>query len=211
MSSVKILHETEDAVTISRDDWHRLQEQLEDARDRAAIAERRGRERRIGKEAARRGYLTAAEAMRLLNGENPVKVWREKRGLSQRALAGEAGIAPGYLAEIETNRKPGGGDALRKLAAVLRVPPEELNSRRYRTRDPRYGPVALHLSPAFVSGVSPGNRGPWDDRIDFPTVEDALDFCRERWNSVRARAPYIADVQNLPIYDAEELVREIEG
>ena len=48
MSFVKILGETEDTVTISRDDWKRLQEQLEDAQDRAAVTERRAHERRIG-------------------------------------------------------------------------------------------------------------------------------------------------------------------
>ena len=37
MSSIRILGETEDTVTISRDDWQRLQQQLDDAQDRAAI------------------------------------------------------------------------------------------------------------------------------------------------------------------------------
>ena len=93
MSSIRILGETEDTVTISRDDWQRLQQQLDDAQDRAAVAERRAHERRIGKESARRDYLTADEAIRLLGGASPVKVWREKRGVTQRALATEAGIA----------------------------------------------------------------------------------------------------------------------
>jgi hypothetical protein len=38
-----------------------------------------------------------------------------------------------------------------------------------------------------------------------------LDFVREQWNSLRARAPWIADANHWPIYDAEELIREIEG
>jgi transcriptional regulator with XRE-family HTH domain len=210
MSSVRILAETEDTVTISRDDWQRLQGQLEDAQDRAAIASRRARESRIGKEAARRDYLTAGEAIRLLDGESPVKVWREKRSLSQRALAAEADIASSYLAEIEKNRKPGSDDAYRKLAAVLQVPPEELDAWRYRTRDPRYGPVVLRSS-SVSAGVTPGHRGAWVDRMDFPTLQDALDFLREQWGSLRARAPWITDVKHRPIYSAEDLIREIEG
>ncbi len=210
MSSFRILSATEDTITISRDDWQRLQEQLEDAQDRAAVTERRAREGRIGKEAARGDYLTADEAMRLLNGESPIKVWREKRGLSQRALAAEAGVGSSYLAEIEKDRKPGSGDAYRKLAAVLRVPPEELDARRYRTRDPRYGPVVLRTG-SVSSGVSPGNRGALADRIDFPTLRDAVDFVREQWRALRSRTPWVADRDHWPIYTAEELAREIEG
>lgn len=210
MTSVRILAETEDTVTISRDDWQRLQEQLEDAQDRAAITERRAREGRIGKEAARRDYLTAEEATRLLNGDSPVKVWRQKRGLSQRALAAKAEIGSSYLAEIETNCKPGSDDAYRKLAAVLNVPPEELDARRYRTRDPDYGPVVLRTNPVSAA-VSPGNRGSWADFMDFPTLGDALDFIREQWSSLRARGPWVADLDHRPIYSAEDLIREIDG
>jgi mRNA interferase RelE/StbE len=210
MSSVRILGETEDTVTISRNDWQRLQQQLDDAQDRAAVAERRAHERRIGKEAARRDYLTAEEAIRLLAGESPVKVWRKKRGVSQRALAVEAGIGNGYLAEIETNRKPGSDDALRKLAAVLHVPPEELDVRRYRMRDPEYGPVVLRGNPVSA-GVSQGNRGARGLPMDFPTLQGALDFVREQWGALTARSPWITDVKYWPIYNAEDLIREMEG
>jgi transcriptional regulator with XRE-family HTH domain len=209
MSLVRILNETENTVTISREDWLKLQEQLEDAKDQAAIAERRAHERRVGRATARRNYLTAHEAIRLLNGESPVRIWRQKRHLSQRALAAEAGIGSSYLAEIETNRKAGSDRALRKLAAALNVSSAELDIRRYRTRDLAYGPVILRSSP-ISSGVSPGNRTAWADRMDFPTVGDALDFAREEWASLRARSPRITDVDNWPIYDAEELFREIE-
>jgi transcriptional regulator with XRE-family HTH domain len=209
MNSVRILGESEDTVTISRDDWQRLQEQLDDAQDRSAVAERRAYERRIGKEAARRDYLTADEALRLLHGESPAKVWREKRGLSQRALAAEAGIGNSYLAEIEKGRKAGSDNALRKLAAVLLVPPEELDARRYRTRDPAYGPVVLRGSPASA-GVSAGNRGAWGLPMDFPTLQDALDFVGEQWSALRARSSWITDASYWPIYSVEDLFHEME-
>ncbi len=77
-------------------------------------------------------------------------------------------------------------------------------------RDPGYGPVLLSLSPASA-GVLPGNRRTWVDRMDFPTLRDALGFVREEWSSLRARAPSIADVDHWPIYSAEDLIREIEG
>jgi transcriptional regulator with XRE-family HTH domain len=48
-------------------------------------------------------------------------VWRTHRGLTRQVLATEAGVAPSYLTEIETRKKPGSFDALAKLAAALRV------------------------------------------------------------------------------------------
>jgi ribosome-binding protein aMBF1 (putative translation factor) len=131
MSAIKILTETDDTITVSRDDWLELLAALDDAEDRAAVAERRAVERSLGKEATRRNYLTAAEAARLLNGENPIKVWREKRGLSQRVLAAEAKIGSSYLAEIETGKKPGSDHAYRKLAAALGVLPDDLDLRQW--------------------------------------------------------------------------------
>ena len=128
MSVIKILAETPDTVTVSRVDWLKLIEELEDAEDRAAVRERRTREELVGKEAARRDYLTGAEARRLIDGESPVKVWRGKRGLSQRELARAAKVSSSYLAEIETGRKPGSATALWQLASALQLPVEDLLS-----------------------------------------------------------------------------------
>jgi mRNA interferase RelE/StbE len=126
MNGVKILSETPETVTVSRGDWTQLLSKLEDALDRAAVIERRRHEERKGKLAARRDYLTAGEARRLLEGESPVKVWREKRGRSQRELAAAARVAAGYLADIETRRKPGSVLAMARLAKALQVSIEDL-------------------------------------------------------------------------------------
>jgi DNA-binding XRE family transcriptional regulator len=126
MKGVKILSETRDTVTVGRGDWTQLLSELEDALDRAAVVERRRQEEARGVQAARRSYLSAAEARRLLDGQSPVKVWREKRGRSQRQLAAAAGVSAGYLAEIETGRKPGSVAALARLARALQVQIEDL-------------------------------------------------------------------------------------
>ena len=73
--------------------------------------------------------MTGDELRRILDDESPVKVWREKRGLTQRALAEQAGVSPSYLAEIETGKKPGSAGASRKLSRVLAIPMENLVSR----------------------------------------------------------------------------------
>jgi transcriptional regulator with XRE-family HTH domain len=210
MSPIRIMAESEDTITISRHDWETLQDELQELQDRTAVAERRAYERLVGKEHARRDYLTGDEAMRLLSGASPLKVWREKRGLSQRALAAASGISGSYLAEIESDRKPGSDDAFRKLAVVLRIPSEELRAKRYRGRDPDFGPVLLSLNPSSA-GISQGNRGTWADLMEFPTIRDSLDFLREKWSSVRTRDPSITDIDRLPIFSTDELIREIGG
>jgi DNA-binding XRE family transcriptional regulator len=126
MNAVKILEETADTITVSRDAWTRLLTELEDAQDRAAVVERHRHEAATGKDAARRTYLTTQEARRLLAGESPVKVWREKRGQSQRSLATAAGVSSAYLAEIETGRKPGSIATLARLAKALQVKVDDL-------------------------------------------------------------------------------------
>ncbi len=126
MNGVKILNESPDTVTVSRRDWSQLVSELQDALDRAAVVGRRTQEAQNGRQATRRNYLTAREARRLLGGESPVKVWREKRGWTQRGLAAEAGVGAGYLADIETGRKPGSAAALTKLAKSLQIQVEDL-------------------------------------------------------------------------------------
>ena len=63
---------------------------------------------------------------RLLAGENPVRVWREFRGLTVSALAERAGVAKGYLSEIETGKKTGSLNTLRAVATVLDVDIDDL-------------------------------------------------------------------------------------
>lgn len=84
--------------------------------------------------------VPAGVAHRIADGENPVRVWREARGLKAVALARAAGISPAYLSEIETGKKDG---TFRTMAAVARVlnvslddlaPPADDDRRRARER-----------------------------------------------------------------------------
>ena len=118
--------ETSTTVTLRRRDWRALIARLEDLEDASAIAKTRAYEAKVGKEVARRDYLTGDEVRRILEDESPVKVWREKRGLSQRELAEKAEVSASYLTEIETGKKPGSADALRKLSRVLAIGMEYL-------------------------------------------------------------------------------------
>jgi transcriptional regulator with XRE-family HTH domain len=57
----------------------------------------------------------------LLEGENPVKVWREYRRLTQHQLAEAAGISTPYLSQIETNKRAGATEVLAAIAKALKL------------------------------------------------------------------------------------------
>ena len=131
--------ETSRTVALRKRDWKALIARLEDLEDLAAVTERLVHEEKVGKEVARRDYLTGDEMRHILGDESPVKFWREKRCLSQRALADQAGVSGSYVAEIETGKKPGSAEALRKLSRVLAIPRRVL----CRGRDDHYSAAAV--------------------------------------------------------------------
>ena len=57
----------------------------------------------------------------ILDGANPIKVWREYRGRSQQELAEQVGISVPYLSQLETNRRKGSLEVLSALATALNV------------------------------------------------------------------------------------------
>ena len=120
------MSDTSETVTLSRAEYEALIERLEDAEDLAAVAAAEAREAALCKEKARADYLPIELVRRLSAGEHPVRVWRAHRGLGRDALAAAAGIAPSYLTEIETRRKPGSFAALAKIAAALRISLDDL-------------------------------------------------------------------------------------
>jgi ribosome-binding protein aMBF1 (putative translation factor) len=85
-----------------------LEEMLEDAAAAAAFHSTRHQE-----------AVPAEMVDRLVAGENAVKVWREHRGLSQRALAARAGLNFTYLSQIETGARKGPVETMKKLAEAL--------------------------------------------------------------------------------------------
>ena len=100
-------------------EYHALREALEDAADDATLI-------RLRSENAGDAAMPAAFFDRILDGESPVRIWREFRGLKARELAEAAGMSAAYLSDIETNRKPGSARALQRLAKALRVDMDEL-------------------------------------------------------------------------------------
>lgn len=70
--------------------------------------------------------VPSAVVDRILNGENLVRVWREHRGLTVSALAQMAGIAQPYLSQIETGKREGTLQTMKKIADALKITLDDL-------------------------------------------------------------------------------------
>jgi DNA-binding Xre family transcriptional regulator len=109
----------DDHITLRRSEYEALVRRLEDLEDSRAV--KRARDDKG------RAYVPVEVVKRLISGrESRIRIWREHRGLNLRGLAGKAGIAPAYLSEIESGKKPGSIKALVAIARALEVEIEDL-------------------------------------------------------------------------------------
>ncbi|MDB5474041.1 MAG: transcriptional regulator [Devosia sp.] len=108
-------------ITIARAEYERLLEAAEDLADIAAY----GRVKAAlteGKE-----ELIPSELVdRMIDGESPLRVYREYRGLTQSALASASGVNRVQIADIEAGRKSGSIGTIRKLADALKLSIDDL-------------------------------------------------------------------------------------
>jgi DNA-binding XRE family transcriptional regulator len=111
----------DELVILPRAEYDRLVAALEDAEDRASAKDFEAREA-----AGAVDWLPWDLAKRLRRGEHPLIIFREHRGLSQRALAKAVGMTPAQLSEIETGKKTGSVATLRRLADALGVTVDDL-------------------------------------------------------------------------------------
>ena len=110
----------DELAVLPREDYERL------ARRAAEKAEDVGTARLVGKA---RASIAAGEPVlpkeivdRLAAGENPIRVFREWRGMTQKDLARQGGITQGYLSDLESGRRHGLAVRLRGIAHVLKIP-----------------------------------------------------------------------------------------
>ena len=62
----------------------------------------------------------------LLNGENPLKVWRKFRSLTQTDLAQQADTTQAMIAMIENGKRTGTIDILNRLSEALNINIDDL-------------------------------------------------------------------------------------
>ena len=100
-------------VVVPVAEWEALMARLEE-RDAIVEAARQMTAIRAGE-----ATLPAEMVARLASGENPLKVWREHRGYTLRALAAEIGISSAAVSKIETGKSHPSVATLAKLATTL--------------------------------------------------------------------------------------------
>jgi DNA-binding XRE family transcriptional regulator len=110
-----------DSVTIPHAEYERLRSAAEELGDiaaydaaRAALAE------------CREELVPASFANRLMDGEHPVRVFREMRGLSHSCLAERSGVNRVQIVDIEAGRRHGSVLTLKRLADALDVIVDDL-------------------------------------------------------------------------------------
>ena len=105
-------------AVVPLDQYDMLREALEDAADEEAV--------RLAREDPSEEDVPVAMARRIWNGESPVRVWRELRGMRAVELADAARISRSYLSAIEGGQKQGSVEVLKSLAQALGVGLEDL-------------------------------------------------------------------------------------
>lgn len=108
-------------VVLAEAEYDRLLDIAKEAEDIASV---RQFERKLA--SGEEELVPAAFANRILAGENPVAVWREFRAMSARGLADAAGLSQPYLSQIESGKRDGSVDTLKKIAAALGVTIDDL-------------------------------------------------------------------------------------
>ena len=102
-------------------DYQRMAEALDDA-EAGAIIDRFRQRLAAGDEE----LVPANVVNRLLAGENPVRVWREHRGIKVGELATAANLSQAYVSQIEAGKREGSIGAMKAIAAALAVAIDDL-------------------------------------------------------------------------------------
>jgi DNA-binding XRE family transcriptional regulator len=116
--SAKILESNGRPVfaVIPYDEYRALQEIVERADDVAALV------RFAASHRTRQGEtIPAAVVDRLLAGEQPLRVWRDHRGITAAKLAEAVGVTSAHISKIESGKGEPSLSLLRKLAKALDV------------------------------------------------------------------------------------------
>ncbi|PJE33755.1 anaerobic benzoate catabolism transcriptional regulator [Pseudooceanicola marinus] len=104
-------------VTIPRDEYDRLRQAAEDLSDLQAY----DRAMEAGGESVPAEYVN-----RILDGENPVRVYRDWRGMTAAALAEASKLNRVQITQIETGKRSGNVETMKKLADALGVRVDDL-------------------------------------------------------------------------------------
>ncbi len=116
--------EAGDLVVLTRTEYEAIIDLLdhdEDADD-LGIFDARTAERASGSDSG----LPREVSGSMLKGDTLLRALRRWKGVTQSQVALKTGLAQGYISDIESGRKPGIPEALRKIADAIGIDPEWL-------------------------------------------------------------------------------------
>jgi DNA-binding XRE family transcriptional regulator len=104
-------------AVIPYQEYERLLELAEDMADARAFDEAMARDEEI---------VPYELVKQLLEGGNPIRLWRQHRGLTQAQLAKKVKVGQPYIAMLEKGERKGAVEMLQRIAAVLEVEVDDL-------------------------------------------------------------------------------------
>jgi DNA-binding XRE family transcriptional regulator len=108
-------------AVLPESEYMEMKNALDDAADTTAV------QRFQDKLAAGKEELIPSEfANRLIDGDNPIKVWREYRKMKAYELAETIGISQSHMSSLETDQREPSVSLLKKLAEALSVSVDDL-------------------------------------------------------------------------------------
>lgn len=98
----------DDYVVIPKTEYDALRHEKEDIERFHKIVSLSGQEEALPHDMVKR-----------LLSDNPIKVWREYRGLTTTELAKEVGVSQSYISDIENGKKDGSISVIKRIAEAL--------------------------------------------------------------------------------------------
>jgi len=123
----------EELALLPKPNYEKLLEALEDYEDLKA-----SRDFRAKLSSGEEELIPAEYVDRMLNGENKIKVWRDLRGMSAKALADAAGIETTILKQLERGSIEGSHEAMKRIADALRITVNDLVYKELDMTRPTY-------------------------------------------------------------------------
>ena len=106
-----------DSVILSKKNYEKLLGYKEDLEDIQALK---------NYEASGEEGFPSEVVERLIDGKNPIKVYREYRGLTQLKLSELVGVNQSYITQLESGKKKGAVRVLKKIATALDLDLDDL-------------------------------------------------------------------------------------
>jgi len=117
---MKQTHHTEKSTRpVTRAEFKAIQQRIEDIEDRFDLLQAHAR-------GPSEDAWPDSFAKRLVNGENPLRLWREFRGMTLDQLSKAADVSKSYLSEVENNIKGGSVAFLKACAKALNISLEDI-------------------------------------------------------------------------------------